>query len=87
MFVVYHTANPHLDKRYFRTESAARRSRTCSNRNAGSQVYEYLPETWFNLKHPVGVKTVRSLMTGNEIQIREDTPACCDPSTETYWSM
>jgi hypothetical protein len=33
------------------------------------------------------MKKVRSLMTGNEIEIAEDTPWCCDPSSETYWSM
>jgi hypothetical protein len=33
------------------------------------------------------MKKVKSLMSGKEIEIREDTPYCCDPSTETYWSM
>ena len=32
-------------------------------------------------------KTVQNLMTGKEIQIPSDTPLCCDPSSETYWSM
>ena len=32
-------------------------------------------------------RKVRSLMTGAEIEIPYDTPSCCDPSTETYWSM
>jgi hypothetical protein len=26
-------------------------------------------------------------MTGQDIEIAEDTPYCCDPSTERYWSM
>ena len=30
---------------------------------------------------------VRNLMSGKEIEIAEGTPACCDPSSETYWSM
>lgn len=30
---------------------------------------------------------VKSLMTGKEVEIDEDTPLCCDPSSETYWSM
>ena len=32
---------------------------------------------------------VKSLMnpTGPDIEIRSDTPLCCDPSSETYWSM
>jgi hypothetical protein len=33
------------------------------------------------------MKTVKNLMTGQDIQIPEDTPYCCDPSSERYWSM
>jgi len=33
------------------------------------------------------MKTVKSLMTSNDVQIPTDTPWCCDPSSETYWSM
>lgn len=31
---------------------------------------------------------VKSLLNQNgpDIEIRSDTPACCDPSSETYWS-
>lgn len=32
-------------------------------------------------------RTVKSLMSGKEVQIAADTPLCCDPSSETYWSM
>ena len=31
--------------------------------------------------------TVKSLMTGKDVQIHRDTPWCCNPSSETYWSM
>jgi hypothetical protein len=31
--------------------------------------------------------TVRSLMTGKEVEIDADTPNCCNPASETYWSM
>ena len=31
--------------------------------------------------------TRRNLMTGILYQERYDTPRCCSPSTETYWSM
>ena len=31
--------------------------------------------------------TVINLMSGEPIQIPEDTPRCCDPSSELYWSM
>ena len=32
-------------------------------------------------------KTVTNLMSGKEIEIDADTPHCCNPATETYWSM
>jgi len=36
---------------------------------------------------PVPMKTVTNLMSGQPVEIAEDTPLCCDPSSETYWSM
>lgn len=41
----------------------------------------------FNTTFPVGTKTVRNLMTGKPVQIEADTPWCCNPASETYWSM
>ena len=32
-------------------------------------------------------KKVKNLMSGETIEIDADTPHCCDPSTETFWSM
>jgi hypothetical protein len=37
---------------------------------------------WFPSK-----KTVKNLMTGKNVEIDHDTPWCCNPSSETYWSM
>lgn len=31
--------------------------------------------------------TVKNLMTGKDVQIDADTPWCCNPASETYWSM
>ena len=36
---------------------------------------------------PVKMVKVRNLMTGAEIEIPENTPRCCDPSSELYWTM
>lgn len=30
---------------------------------------------------------VKNLMTGEGVLIDSDTPWCCNPSSETYWSM
>jgi hypothetical protein len=32
-------------------------------------------------------KTVKNLMSGEDVTISVNTPLCCDPSSETYWSM
>lgn len=31
--------------------------------------------------------TVKNLMTGQDVEIASDTPWCCNPASETYWSM
>lgn len=36
--------------------------------------------------HPSKV-TVKNLMTGKDVEIDRDTPWCCNPASETYWSM
>ena len=36
--------------------------------------------------HPT-MRTVRNLMTGQDIEIDRDTPWSCNPASETYWSM
>jgi hypothetical protein len=32
------------------------------------------------------MKTVKNLMTGKEVEIASDTPWCCNPASEAYWS-
>lgn len=49
--------------------------------------YVVMEETAFDAKFPVGVITVKNLMTGANVEIAEDTPWCCRPDSETYWSM
>jgi hypothetical protein len=84
-YIVYHIKST-VAVKYFSLESGARRSVTCSNRNADSVEYAYATEEVYN-NQVVTKRTVRNLMTGKEIQIDSNTPRCCDPSTESYWSM
>mgnify|MGYP003352350192 CR=1 FL=1 len=49
--------------------------------------YVIMERSVYDAKYPVGVKRVTSLMTGKEVEIAEDTPWCCNPASETYWSM
>lgn len=87
MFVVFDTRKPLSEKRYFKTKAGAKRATTCANRNAGKLIYNFVEASCFYEKYEAGTKTVRSLMTGKEVIIPKDTPRCCDPSTETFWSM
>lgn len=32
-------------------------------------------------------KMVKNLITGADVEIDVNTPRCCDPSTDLYWSM
>lgn len=45
------------------------------------------PEPMFKFECFPTYKTVKSLMTGEDVVIETETPLCCDPSSETYWSM
>ena len=49
-----------------------------------SQLY---PREQFRIEAVPTMKTVRNLMSGKDIEIPHDTPRCCDPSSEAYWSM
>jgi len=63
-----------------RTEEGMRReSLELADLYPASQGYrfEYFPT----------MKTVKNLMTGQDIQIDRDTPWSCNPASETYWSM
>ena len=41
----------------------------------------------FRIEFFATMKTVKNLMTGKEIEIDADTPNCCNPASETYWTM
>ena len=86
MFVVFHTEFPHQDKRYFQTHAGALRSATCSNRHLDRESYKVLSSEDFAREYPVGTKVVKNLMTGENVVIAEDTPWCCNPASESYWS-
>ena len=51
-------------------------------------LYDLYPATqgWRFEYHPT-MKTVKSLMTGQDVQIDRDTPWSCNPASEAYWSM
>ena len=85
-YVVFLKSSPHTKKKYFKTASAAKRSATCSNRKYGTDDYDSMELTFFMLKYPVRMITVKNLMTGEQVNIPEDTPYFMRPDSETYWS-
>jgi hypothetical protein len=45
------------------------------------------PKNQFVIEFDEKYKTVKNLMTGKDVVIDKNTPRCCDPSSEAYWSM
>jgi hypothetical protein len=83
-YVVYHKASTVIIKE-FALESSAKRSATCMNRNAGDVYYTYADRETYE-RRVVYRKTVKNLISGQDVEIDSNTPRCCDPSTEAYWS-
>jgi hypothetical protein len=47
---------------------------------------KFSPEQYRIEYHPTMI-TVKNLMTGSNVEIDRDTPWCCNPASETFWSM
>ena len=69
----------------YSTEAAAEACKTRLVRKRGYQRIELAVCLLDQL--PQRTRTVTNLMTGRTVEIDVNTPHCCDPSTETYWSM
>ena len=93
-YVVYNieTTQTVNEKRWgretYKTEAAAKAARTRMIKRS-----KYLANTLaisdvaFYTKHVAKTVTRTNLMTGNTYQESVNTPLCCSPSSETYWSM
>ena len=54
--------------------------RTCA------ELFPMYPATFgYRFDYVPSMMTVKSLMTGQEVQIASDTPWCCNPASETFW--
>ena len=73
------------NSKVYSTEAAAEACKTRLVRKSGYQRCQLAVCAQSQL--PRRTKRVRSLMTNQEIEIDVNTPLCCDPSSETYWSM
>lgn len=92
MYVIYHketTRYPRLKRETYKSERAAKAALTRAvNDGKISNRDEYAIAEYEDFRKNIEKKkTVKNLMSGNEIEIAVNTPASCDPSTETYWCM
>jgi hypothetical protein len=73
----------------YKTEAAAKAAitRAC-NRTMKADVNDYaVAEIEHFYKRIEKKETVRNLMSGKPVVQSVNTPRCCDPSSELYWSM
>ena len=71
--------------RAYKTRGAAQATRTRLCRKAGWSVDEL--DIVDRAAYRAPTKIVKNLMTGVEVEIDADTPWCCNPASETFWSM
>ena len=56
-------------------------------KNLVAGLYNILPANQYRIEFHPTMKSVKNLMTGKDVEIDRDTPWCCNPASETYWSM
>lgn len=74
-------------ERLFSTTVWTYKSEDEMNREVAELHLHHYPRKMFRMEFCPTFKTVKNLMTGEEITIAHDTPRACDPSSELYWSM
>jgi len=81
-----------LNKTKYKTAPAAKRALTMACKEAyesGASIYgtfRIAEESEFH-KSIEKTEVKKSLLSGKEFVQPVNTPLCCDPSSETYWSM
>ena len=60
---------------------------TMENEVRGLRAQLYPTLAGFRIEFLPKMVTVKNLMTGADVEIDRDTPWCCNPASETYWSM
>ena len=74
-------------ERLFSTTVWSGQDRDSMNRTITELYPTYKATEGWRMEYFPTMKTVKSLMNGQDVQIPHDTPHSCDPSSETYWSM
>jgi hypothetical protein len=93
-FVIYNIATTQTirakayGKEYYETESAAKAGLTRLAKKGKVVAEECAISEIGNFRKNIEkYETVANLMSGKPVRQSVNTPLCCDPSSETYWSM
>ncbi len=91
MYVIYNreTTEAVKDKYYINVRdfgSKAAVTRYFKEKNLDSARWTFAPTVEFFQVIEKSV-TKKNMMTGKDFTQKVNTPLCCDPSSETYWSM
>ena len=73
-------------ERLFSTTVWKDRDEASMQREVNELHLHHYPRSSFRMEFYPTMKTVKNLMTGQDVEIPHDTPWCCNPSSETYWS-
>ena len=77
----------HISTQRFATEGAARGAVTRLVNKGKIKREDYAIASVEDFRKIEKQETRRNLMSGKEFTQSVNTPRCCDPSSETYWSM
>ena len=96
-YVIYHTAttrflrilkNKYWEDAKFETEAAAKACLTrLEKKGAVERSSVAIAESGLFHATIEKTETVQNLMSGKDVVQAVNTPLCCDPSSETYWSI
>jgi hypothetical protein len=73
-------------KRFFGIYEFDRPNQEAMDREVNELRHLY-PSHQYTMVFDEKFKTVKNLMTGKDVVIESNTPWCCNPASETYWSM
>lgn len=86
-YLAYHP-KVRTDKTIFATAAAAKAAITREARRGAINAEDFaIADSGTFHSEIEKTKTVKNLMSGADVEQSVNTPHCCDPSTETYWSM
>jgi len=78
----------HFCSAYYETERGAKGACTRLNKEYGNVgQWKVIPADQYRVLYPVKMVEKTNLLSGQKYMEAEDTPNCCSPASETYWSM